>query len=171
MENIELTELSRYIPLIMVMGIMVISIFSILFLLKRYYVKAEPGEVLILNNLESNFKVIRNGTIVMPIIHSVFRLSLKTHVVSIDQEILEKINELYGLKLNNFVLNVEDKDQSILKAIQRTNIGSEGAELKFQLKALLEGSIQELLLKNMDYDNFKNGLSQKLDEVGYEFSV
>ena len=170
-ENTKLADLSGYVPLIMMMGIMIISIFSGIFFLKKYYVKAEAGEVLILNNLESNFKVVRNGTIVMPIIHSVFRLSLKTQVVSIDQEILEKINELYGLTLKNFVLNVEDKDQSILKAFQRTNIGNVDTELKVQLKALLENSIQELLLTNIDYDNFKNGLSKKLNEVGYEFSI
>jgi len=107
----------------------------------------------------------------MPIIHSVFRVSLKTQVVSIDQEILEQINEIYGLTLKNFVLNVQNQDQSILKAFQRINNNSESTELKVQLKAILENSIQELLLTNIDYENFKNDLSKKLSEVGYEFSV
>ena len=170
-ENRKLTDLSAYMPLFMMIGVMIIANFGVLFFVKKYYVKVEPGEVLILNNLESNFRVIRNGTFVLPIIHSVSRLSIETQVVSIDQEILKKVNELYGLTLKNFALNVQDKDQSILKALQKTNSTSDSTELKIKLEAILENSIQELLLKNIDYEGFKSGLSSKLNEVGYEFSV
>jgi len=104
----------------------------------------------------------------MPIIHSATIIDLNTKVIQIEQNSLDRINELYGLSLNSFSVQIENTDAGIIKAYERMSKEEESTDT---LKSILENSVQEGLRSIKNYDEFKQHLSKKLNKVGYELVV
>lgn len=164
-------DISQFLPLIIMTFAMLLVIIGMLICLKVFYKKARPGEVIILNTLEAKPKIIRNGALVMPIIHSASTIDLKSQIIDIKTSIIDKVNKTFSLDLSNFSVQVKDSEQDILKAYQRINIAAEDSNHMSQLKSILEQSIQEGLLSINDYEEFKSHLSRSLGNIGYELVV
>ena len=147
---------------------MLVIMVGSLIMLKMLYNKAKPGEVIVLNTLEREPRIIRNGTLVMPIIHSAKTISLNTQAIPIEQSSIDRINELYSLNINTISVQIQNTDAGIIKAYERMSEENGGVDT---LKSVLEHSIQEGLHSFKDYDGFKQYLSEKLNKVGYELVV
>ena len=139
--------------------------------LKMFYKKAKPGEVIILNNLEAQPKVIRNGVLVLPMIHSSSTIDLTVQVIDIKPSIMEKVNEAFSLDLSSFSVQVNNTEQGIVQAYQRISNSDNSLNHKNQLRSILEQSIQESLLSTNNYEKFKKDVSSNLNDVGYELVV
>jgi len=151
----------------MMLTIMIV-IFGLLIMLKFYYKKAKPGEVIVLNSLKTNPSIIRTGTLVLPIIHRATVMDLTTQVIEIEQHSLDKISALFDVSLNTLSVQIENTEPGIIKAYERINKEGDGIS---SLKSILEHSIQEGLRSIKDYDKFKLHLSNSLRKVGYELVV
>lgn len=160
-----MNDVAPLLPIITLFGMMLLLVLGLIVLVKKHYKKVNPGEVIILNSLEANPKVIRSGAFVLPVVHSASSVSLKAYVINVGQQYCEKIYEQYGLNFERIVVQVKDEDVSILKAYQRI---SPDGDLLEQLNAILEQAIQEALQSPDGYEQFKKHLSTTLDRVGFE---
>ena len=114
-----MADLSVLTPMIVAASMVFVMILGCASLLKAFYRKVEPGEVLILNTLASEPVVIRNGMLVYPVIHSASKISLHALPIEIRSDLLQKIRDLYDVNLESLTVQVIDSDESILKAYKR----------------------------------------------------
>jgi uncharacterized membrane protein YqiK len=162
-----MSDLSALIPIAVMMGILLSMTVGIAVIFKTFYKKVAPGEVIILNTLEAKPRIIKTGTLVFPIIYRASSISLNTQAIKIESEILHKINELYNLKLQEIAVQVQDTDNSILLAHSRIN----DSESSYPLISIVNQAVQEALLTQTDYQEFKNQVGFNLSKVGYELVV
>jgi len=75
-----MADLSGWMPIAIVAGLLVLVIFGIPILLKKFYIKVEQGTALIINTLRSKPRVTFTGGMVLPIIHmkELMKISLIT---------------------------------------------------------------------------------------------
>lgn len=156
----------------MMASTMMFLMIGMLALMKAFYRKALPGEVIILSTLETDPRLIKNGALVLPIIYSASSVSLKTQAIDVDKGLIHKINDIYGVSLQTIAVQVKDTKESILKAHERINLSTDNTcSSEAQLKSVLTHSIQEALLTITDYLEFKKHIASSLDNIGYELVV
>ena len=75
-----MADLSGLMPLFIVVGLILLVVFGIPILLKKFYIKVEQGTALIINTLRSKPKVTFTGGMVIPVIHlkELMKISLIT---------------------------------------------------------------------------------------------
>ena len=151
-----MSDLSTLVPIAVMAGTLFMMTAGIAVLFKAFYRKAIPGEVMILNTMEAKPRIIKTGTLVFPIIYSASSISLNTQPIKIENDILDNINDLYGLKLQSIAVQVNDNDESILLAYQRINNSGNAQEKSSQLTSIVNQAIQEALLTKTELRAFKD---------------
>jgi len=166
-----LSNLSTLVPIAVMAGTLFMMTAGIAVLFKAFYRKYIPGEVMILNTMEAKPRVIKTGTLVLPIIYSASSISLNTQPIKIENDILHRINDLYGIKLQSIAVQVNDNDESILLAHQRISNSDNAQEKSSQLTSIVNQAIQEALLTKTELRAFKDHVATSLSKVGYELVV
>lgn len=165
-----MADLSVVIPMMVAVGMVFVMIIGCAVLLKSFYKKVEPGEVLILNTLATEPVVVRNGTLIYPVIHSASKISLQALPIELRSELTKKINDLYDINVESITVQVIDSDESILKAHNRTST-NDIDEQKRQLSSIVNEATAEATKSMSEFRDFKDKLSMCLLKIGYEIVV
>ncbi|OZG72181.1 hypothetical protein BTA51_17695 [Hahella sp. CCB-MM4] len=156
------------IPFITMVGIICIAMLGVAGCMRAFYKKAAPGEVIILNSMEAKPRIVRNGALVLPIIHRASSLSLRTQTIEIEKSLVHKVSELYGVSLPSMALQVQESEEAILRAHDRINCAEKNGDGGRILQSVLSQAIQEAIMESKDYAEFKNHIATCLDRIGFE---
>ncbi|OUS24534.1 hypothetical protein A9Q99_24370 [Gammaproteobacteria bacterium 45_16_T64] len=139
-------------------------------MLKAFYTKVNPGEVLILNTLAAEPMIVRTGTLIYPVIYSTSTMSLHASPINLESDLIQEIKERYEIRLSSVTVQINDSDESILKAYKRIN-ASDIEEQHRQLSSIVNEAVVNAIKTKSIYEDFKNELSNSLEKVGYELVV
>ena len=113
-----MADLSGLMPLFIVVGLILLVVFGIPILLKKFYIKVEQGTALIINTLRSKPKVTFTGGMVIPVIHLKELMKISLITLEVDRRgkdgLICKDNMRADITVA-FYLRVNETEQDVLR--------------------------------------------------------
>ena len=113
-----MSDLSGYMPLFIVAGIIIFVVFGVPILLKKFYIKVEQGTALIINTLKSKPRVTFTGGLVIPVIHLKELMKISLITLEVDRRgkdgLICKDNMRADITVA-FYLRVNETEQDVLR--------------------------------------------------------
>lgn len=160
------------IPVITVAGTVIAALFSVLFVVSRFYRKVEQGQALIINKLKSEPDVTTTGGIVLPVIHKMEVIDISTKRMLLERKgkggLICKDNIRADIAIT-FYIRVNENKEDILRVAKQ--VGCARASEPETLQDLFEAKFSEALKTVGKQLNFvelftqRNEFRDKIKEV------
>jgi len=113
-----MADLSGWMPIAIVVGLLVFVLFGIPILLKKFYIKVEQGTALIINTLRAKPRVTFTGGMVLPIIHMKELMKISLITLEVDRRGKDGLICQDNMRADitvAFYLRVNETEQDVLR--------------------------------------------------------
>ncbi len=164
--------LDNLVPIIAIVGIGILVIFSILLIIGKFYRKVDQGQALIINKMKNEPDVTTTGGIVYPVIHKMEVMDISTKRMVLERKdkggLICKDNIRADITIT-FYIRVNENKEDILRVAKQ--VGCERASYPETLQELFEAKFSEALKtvgKQLDFVELftqRNQFRDKIKEV------
>ena len=113
-----MADISGWIPVAIVVGLIILVLFGVPILLKKFYIKVEQGTALIINTLRSKPRVTFTGGMVLPIIHMKELMKISLITLEVDRRGKDGLICQDNMRADitvAFYLRVNETEQDVLR--------------------------------------------------------